>query len=130
MQDNAVNTALSHYNRGVYYSERKEWAQAATEYNQAIQQNILLADAYVGLSTAAIHQRDWENALRNGHQALRLKDNFLDAENMTQARYNLSTVYCVADDYKRAARYYELVVQAGAPEAGNLWAFLQSNCHP
>ncbi len=130
VQDSAVNTALSHYNRGVYYSDRKEWAQAVIEYNQAIQQNILLADAYVGLSTAAIHQRDWENALRNSHQALRLKDNFLDADNITQARYNLSTVYCVADDYVRAARYYEQVVQAGASEAGNLWAFLQSNCHP
>jgi tetratricopeptide (TPR) repeat protein len=130
IQVNSLNTALSHYNRGVYYSQRKQWDQAVVEYNQAITLNITLADAYVGLSTAALHKRDWENALRNGHQALRLTDTFLEPANITQARYNLSTVYCVADDYTRASRYYEQVKQSGQPEADELWAFLQSNCHP
>lgn len=126
----ALGDAMFHYNRGVYYAQRQQWDAAVSEYRQVLSRNKNMADAYVGLSTAAIYQKDWENALKNGVMALRLKDGFIDPANITQARYNLSSVYCVADDYKQARRYYKLVQKNRHPQAETLWSFLQSNCNP
>jgi hypothetical protein len=126
----ALGTALTHYNRGVYYTQRKQWDAAVSEYQQVIREDINMADAYVGLSTASMYQRDWENALKNSVKALRLKSGFIDPANITQARYNLSSVYCVADDYHQAMRYFKLVKKEHHPETETLWSFLQSNCQP
>jgi len=126
----ALGDALSHYNRGVYYTQRKQWEAAVNEYKQVLSRNMNMADAYVGLSTAAIYQHDWENALKNSVKALRLKSGFLDPANITQARYNLSSVYCVSNDYHKALKYFKQVQKDNHPEADALWTFLQSNCKP
>ena len=126
----SMGKALSHYNRGVYYSEHQQWGNAVSEYNQVLAQHLNMADAYVGLSTAALHQKDWETAMKNSLKALRLKDGFLDPSNITQARYNLSSVYCITDDYRKSVNYFKLVQQANHPESDVLWSFIQNNCNP
>jgi hypothetical protein len=131
VQMSAMEKALSHYNRGVYYSQRQQWDNAIAEYNQVLLINQQpLADAYVGISTASIHKRDWENALKNANKALRFKAGFIDPGNITQARFNLSTIYCVADDYHEAKHFYKIIKKAGHPQAPALAAFLEKNCGP
>lgn len=129
MKMQALAKAISHYNKGIYYAQRKQWDDAIDEYKQVLAQNLNLADAFVGLSTASIYKRDWETALKSSQQALKLKKGFIDPANITQARYNLSAVYCISDDYRRALKYYKEVKKANHSETDNLWAFLQNNCH-
>ena len=126
----ALRQALVHYNRGVYYARHKQWDEAISEYINVINEDSNMADAYVGLSTAEMHLKDWENALQNSTKALQLKQGFVDPANITQARYNLSSVYCVTNDYKKALHYFKLIKKAHHPETETLWSFLQNNCQP
>jgi len=126
----ALRQALVHYNRGVYYARHKQWDEAISEYINVINEDSNMADAYVGLSTAEMHLKDWENALQNSTKALQLKQGFVDPANITQARYNLSSVYCVTNDYKKALHYFKLIKKARHPETETLWSFLQNNCQP
>ena len=126
----ALRQALVHYNRGVYYARHKQWDEAITEYMSVINEDSNMADAYVGLSTAEMHLKDWENALQHSTKALQLKQGFVDPANITQARYNLSSVYCITNDYGKALHYFKQIKKAHHPETEVLWSFLQNNCQP
>ena len=129
-QAQRLKKALVHYNRGVYYTQQQMWDEGTNEYQKVLSTNPASADAYVGLSTIALYERNWESALKNALLALQMKQSFFEPANITQARYNISSVYCVSNDYKEALRYYKQVRKAKHPEADTLWAFLQRNCRP
>lgn len=122
--------ALSHYNRGSYYGHADQLAQAILEYQQAIRKNPNLADAYVGLSSAYLLKNQWEEVFINARKALSLKAGFMDPANIIQAKYNLSTAYCAADDYGQAKFFYNSVKLANHPQTAELWEYLKKNCRP
>ena len=124
----ALEKAISHYNRANFYGQRNEPDNAILEYQKALSLNPAFADAYVGLSTASMRKNDWENVIEMARNALKLKADFMEPTNITQARFNLSTAYCVTDNPHSAKRYYKKVKQAGHPDTERLWAYIQKNC--
>lgn len=122
--------ALSHYNRGSYYGHANNLTQAISEYQTAIRKNPNLADAYVGLSSAYLLKNQWEDVFLNASKALSLKAGFMDPANIVQAKYNLSTAYCAADDYGQAKFFFNAVKSASHPQTTELWEYLKKNCKP
>jgi hypothetical protein len=122
--------ALSHYNRASYYGHANQLREAILEYQQAIRKNPELADAYVGLSSAYLLKHQWEEVFLNARKALSLKAGFMDPANIVQAKYNLSTAYCAADDYRQAKSFYDAIKLAHHPQATELWEYLKKNCSP
>jgi hypothetical protein len=125
-----LETAITHYNRAGYYQERNDLDAAIDEYKQAIRFDQTFADAYVGLSSTFMRKNDWENVVESANQALNKQRRFMEPANIGQAWFNLSTAYCVADDRRWAAKYYEKAKLAGHPALGSLSDFLKKNCSP
>jgi tetratricopeptide (TPR) repeat protein len=125
-----LETAISHYNRAGYYQDRDELDAAIDEYKQAILFNKNFADAYVGLSSAFMRKNDWANVVENANQALNKRRHFMDPANIGQAWFNLSTAYCVGDDFRWAFKYYHKARLAGHPATEPLRDFMTKNCTP
>lgn len=130
VQSGQQERAMLHYNRASYYGHANQLDAAIREYQKAIDENPALGDAYVGLSSAYLFKSNWQEVILNAQQALTLKAGFIDPANITQARFNLSTAYCAAADYKESRRFYEMVKAANHPQSEELARYLAKNCKP
>lgn len=123
-----LEAAITHFNRAGYYGRQNHLDEALAEYRQALHLNPTLADAYVGLSTVSMRKNDWETVIESAEQALKMKNGFLDSANIAQAQFNLSTAYCVTDDYRKAKRYYKKTQKQHHPDSERLSFYLQKYC--
>lgn len=130
VQSGQQERALLHYNRASYYGHANQLDEAIREYQKAIDENPALGDAYVGLSSAYLFKSNWQEVILNARKALTLKAGFIDPANITQARFNLSTAYCVAADHKESKRFYEMVKAANHPQSEELARYMAKNCKP
>jgi class 3 adenylate cyclase/tetratricopeptide (TPR) repeat protein len=64
----------------------------------------------------------WEDAVREGHEALRLGEEYADSSMIAFADHILSVVYTAKNDLGQALEYGELAVQKGTTPADNAWA--------
>ena len=84
----------------------------------------------MGLSTVFMRKNDWQNVVENANQALNKQRHFMDPANIGQAWFNLSTAYCVADNYRWSYKYYQKAKLAGHPSLDPLSDFMKKNCTP
>lgn len=120
--------AIAAYELGNSLGQQGRVDEAMAAYQKALKMAPNFADAYVGLSTAAILKGQWETALNSADKGLSLRSGFTDPSNITRAYYNLSATYCVMDHYSQAKRYYQKVQTARYPLAPQLWSYIQQNC--
>ncbi|GAM98400.1 hypothetical protein U91I_02033 [alpha proteobacterium U9-1i] len=73
------NVAIATYNRAKERARASSWAAAIEDYNRAIELGFREHDAYYGRALAMYQTRDFQGALTNYDEALRVRPDSLDA---------------------------------------------------
>jgi tetratricopeptide (TPR) repeat protein len=71
--------SASYYNRGVDYTNQKEWNKAIAEFDRAIELNSNLAEAYGYRGFTYFQLQDWERAINDFNRAIFLKPKVAEA---------------------------------------------------
>ena len=102
-QFSAANTGLSyiHNERGLFYYKNKDSQKAFDDFSQAIKLDTSNAAAYANRSSIHITQKDFDNAIADCNQALRLSNNRIPL-----AYNNRGFAYEMKGDAKQAVSDY------------------------
>ena len=78
--------------------------------------------AFMAASLACAWLGRWVDAVQEGHQALRVGEEFSDHSEISHAAWTLSMAYTAKGDLVRGVEYGELAVQKAPTPADTVWA--------
>ena len=103
-------SAYAHYRRALVWSEKKEYAKAIAEYDEAIQLDPRLADAYRGWGAARQEQKEHDKAIADYTEAIRLDHGSPYADyGRAIVRYGKMEYDRAINDYNEAIRLSPVV---------------------
>ncbi len=107
--------ANEHFSRGTVYLQKKQYAEARTEYEEALRIYPKHPQAYYGIGVVAMAQGQYEEALEKFKKALELKEDF------SGAYYQIARTQIMLNEVDQALTALEKAIQLDAekwrPEA-------------
>ncbi|MGL5059475.1 MAG: tetratricopeptide repeat protein, partial [Microcoleus sp.] len=101
----ALDPAAIYFYRGTAYSRKGEYERAIADYNQAIQLNPKLAEAFYNRGTAYSNKGEYDRAIADYDRAIQLNPKYAKAFN------NRGTAYSNKGEYDRAIADYDRAIQ-------------------